>query len=158
MTLTGRYSLSVDVGEACGIIFLGSWKLPEVGSHLGFSWESGSERPTTSPRRHGYLEAVREWLGLGTALPTLPFSGRGVLKCDENSSAGGESRLQEWAALDFSLSVSFRKAIFSPSKWIIATKMTFLGEEELKYGSHFLASPKGQRETIKHCSSSKTVF
>lgn len=76
----------------------------------------------------------------------------------ENSSAGGESRLQEWAALGFSLSVSFRKAIFPPSKWIIATKMTFPGEEELKYGSHFLASPKGQRETIKYCSSSMTVF
>lgn len=83
---------------------------------------------------------------------------RDVPECSEHFSVGGELGLQEQAALRFPLPISFRKAIFSPRKWIIATKTTFPGEEELKCGSYFLASPRGQRETSEHCSSSVTVF
>lgn len=43
------------------------------------------------------------------ALPKL----RNVPKHDENSSDGEELGLQERAVLSFSLSISFRKAIFS---------------------------------------------
>lgn len=39
-----------------------------------------------------------------------------VPDCGEHFSVGGELGLQERAALRFSLPVSFRKAIFSPSK------------------------------------------
>lgn len=45
--------------------------------------------------------------------PALPKSAN-VLECDENFSAGGQSRLQERASLSFSLSISFRKTIFFP--------------------------------------------
>lgn len=50
MTLTGRYSLTVDVGEACGIIFLGSWKLPEVGVSSCFLLRIWLSETSNKPR------------------------------------------------------------------------------------------------------------
>lgn len=143
--------------------FMCSWKLAEfgagVGSHLGCFWELGSVRPPARLGKHGYLGGIARVAGVKDRRVHLAFPRpRDVPECSEHFSVGGELGLQEQAVLRFPLPISFRKAIFSPRKWIIATKTTFPGEEELKCGSYFLASPRGQRETSEHCSSSVTVF
>lgn len=74
-----------------------------------------SEFPSKSQEAR-YLGQVRAGVAKGRIRPVhfaFPKSGN-VLECEENFSAVGQSRVQEQAALSFSLSISFSKAIFFP--------------------------------------------